>query len=83
VSLMDRLLSRGVPDTSSRRQVIVRVWLDEQGRVRDLKVRRSCGDSALDEKALHAIAVMRFSAGHLGSGGKSAKRWHDLNYPVD
>ncbi|CAB3756287.1 hypothetical protein BPA30113_02717 [Burkholderia paludis] len=83
MSLMDRLLSRGVPNASSRRQVVVRVWLDEQGRVRDLKVRRSCGDAALDEKALHAIAVMRFPAGHLGSGGKSAKRWHDFNYPVD
>ncbi|KVL45513.1 energy transducer TonB [Burkholderia territorii] len=83
MSLMDRLLSRGVQNGTSRRSVIVRVWLDEHGRVRDLKVRRSCGDAALDEKALHAIAVMRFPGGHLGSGGKSAKRWHDLDYPVD
>ena len=80
---MDRLLSRGVPNTSSRRQVTVRVWLDEQGRVRVLMVRRCCGDSALAETALHAIALMRLPARHLGSGGKSAKRWHDLNYPVD
>ncbi|WP_260433610.1 energy transducer TonB [Burkholderia sp. Bp8998] len=80
---MDRLLSRGVEHASSRRRVIVRVWLDEAGRVRDLKVRRSCGDPDLDEKALHAIAVMHFPGGHLGSGGKSAKRWHDLAYPVE
>ncbi|WP_175690954.1 energy transducer TonB family protein [Burkholderia anthina] len=83
MSLMDRLLSRGVQSASSRRRVIVRVWLDEHGRVRDLKVRHSCGDPALDEKALHAIAVMRFPAGHLGSGGKAAKRWHDLDYALD
>lgn len=83
MSLMDRLLSRGVEHASSRRRVIVRVWLDEAGRVRDLKVRRSCGDPDLDEKALHAIAVMHFPGGHLGSGGKSAKRWHDLAYPVE
>jgi len=84
VSLMDRLLSRGVEQTgSSERRVIVRVWLDDAGRVGDLKVRRSCGDPDLDEKALHAIAVMHFPGGRLGSGGKSAKRWHDLAYPVE
>ncbi|WP_156437072.1 energy transducer TonB family protein [Burkholderia sp. RF2-non_BP3] len=83
VSLMDRLLSRGVEQQPTQRRVLVRVWLDEKGRVRDLKVRRSCGDPNLDEKALHAIAVMQFPGGHLGSGGKSAKRWHDLAYPVE
>jgi TonB family protein len=60
----------------------VRVWLDDEGRVRDLKVRRSCGDAELDERALHAIAGMCFPRCHLGSG-KTSMRWHDLSYPVD
>jgi TonB family protein len=83
MSLMDRLLSRtgNVPD-ALRRKVIVRVWLDDEGRVRDLKVRRSCGDPARDAKALDAIAVMHFPRGQLGSSGTS-QRWHDLSYDVD
>ncbi|WP_175804622.1 energy transducer TonB family protein [Burkholderia ambifaria] len=28
------------------RNVLVRVWLDDDGHVRNLKVRRSCGDPA-------------------------------------
>ncbi|MDN7796120.1 energy transducer TonB family protein [Burkholderia vietnamiensis] len=84
MSLLDRMLSRATPQTGKgRRRVLVRVWLDDEGRVRDLKVRRSCGDPASDERALHAIAVMRFPRGQLGSGGGTSQRWHDLNYDVD
>jgi len=47
MSLIDRMLSRTVPRSGeTRRNVLVRVWLDDEGRVRDLKVRRSCGDPA-------------------------------------
>ncbi|WP_175907725.1 MULTISPECIES: energy transducer TonB family protein [Burkholderia] len=84
MSLIDRMLSRTVPPTGEgRRHVLVRVWLDEHGRVRDLKVRRSCGDPARDERALHAIAIMRFPRGQLGSGGGTSQRWHDLTYNGD
>ncbi|WP_323119221.1 energy transducer TonB family protein [Burkholderia alba] len=83
MSLMNKLLSRAVRDPDElRRKVIVRVWLDDEGRVRDLKVRRSCGDAARDEKALDAIAIMQFPRGQLGSSGTS-QRWHDLSYDVD
>ncbi|MGZ2747977.1 energy transducer TonB family protein [Burkholderia stagnalis] len=83
MSLIESMLSRSVPTSGEvRRRVLVRVWLDDEGRVRDLKVRRSCGDLERDEKALHAIALMRFPRGQLGSSGTS-QRWHDLAYDVD
>ncbi|MEX3629920.1 MAG: energy transducer TonB [Burkholderia sp.] len=83
MSLIDRMMSRSVtPPADARRRVLVRVWLDDEGHVRDLKVRRSCGDPALDEKALHAIAIMKFPRGQLGSTGTS-QRWHELTYDVD
>ncbi|MBN3827207.1 energy transducer TonB [Burkholderia sp. Ac-20384] len=84
MSLIDRMLSRAVPRLGeARRNVLVRVWLDDEGRVRDLKVRRSCGDPARDERALHAIAVKQFPRGQLGSGGGTSQRWHDLTYDGD
>ncbi|WP_322074803.1 energy transducer TonB family protein [Burkholderia cepacia] len=84
MSLIDRMLSRAVPhSTEGRRNVLVRVWLDDEGRVRDLKVRRSCGDPARDDRALHAIAVEQFPRGQLGSGGGTSQRWHDLTYDGD
>ncbi|WP_155420227.1 energy transducer TonB family protein [Burkholderia cepacia] len=84
MSLIDRMLPRAVPRSGeTRRNVLVRVWLADEGRVRDLKVRRSCGDPARDECALHAIAVKRFPLGQLGSGGGTSQRWHDLTYDGD
>lgn len=84
MSLIDRMLSRAVPrSVETRRNVLVRVWLNEEGRVRDLKVLRSCGDPARDERALHAIADKRFPRGQLGSGGNISQRWHDITYRGD
>ncbi|WP_124667483.1 energy transducer TonB [Burkholderia sp. Bp8986] len=83
MSLMDHLSSRGMEQPLTQRCVLVRVWLDEKGRVRDLKVRRSCVDPDPDEKPLHAIAVMQFPGGHLGSGRRPAKRSHGLASSVD
>lgn len=84
MSLIDRMLSRAVPKSAEiRRNVLVRVWLNEEGCVRDLKVLRSCGDPARDERALHAIADKRFPRGQLGSGGKISQRWHDITYNGD
>ncbi len=61
MSLIDHMLSRAVPrSTEGRRNVLVRVWLDDEGRVRDLKVRRSCGDrGGFDFRALFRLDVSR------------------------
>ncbi|WP_175972102.1 energy transducer TonB family protein [Burkholderia sp. BCC0322] len=84
MSLIDRLIARSMPVSSlERRRVLVRVWLDEEGRVRDLKVRRSSGDPSYDDRALQAIAVMKFPRGQLGSGSAKAQRWHDLTYALE
>ena len=84
MSLIERMMSRAMPSSATeRRSVLVRVWLDEEGRVRDLKVRLSSGDPAADQRALHAIAGMQFPRGQLGSGGGKSQRWHDLTYAVD
>ncbi|WP_354123302.1 TonB C-terminal domain-containing protein [Burkholderia ambifaria] len=45
---------------TTHRRVLVRVSLDDDGRVCDLKFQRSCGDPARDGRVLHAIAVKRF-----------------------
>lgn len=81
MNLLARLLSRTLDqDGVLGQKVIVRVWLDDAGRVRDLKVRRSCGDATKDAKAVEAIALMTFPRGKLGSG--TSQRWHDVTYDV-
>jgi TonB family protein len=81
MALLNRLLSRTLESSDPlRAKVVVRVWLGDDGRIRDLKVLRSCGDPHKDAVAVEAIALMQFPRGALGS--RTSQRWHDLSYEV-
>lgn len=81
MALLDKLLSKTVAASDPlRAKVVVRIWLDDDGRVRDIKIRRSCGDPDNDARAVEAIALMRFPRGTIGS--RTSQRWHDLSYDV-
>jgi len=81
MSLMDKLLARTVQPDSAKRNAIVRVLLDDEGRVQDVILKRSCGDAVQDARALNEIRNMRFPRGQIGS--KTARRWHELAYTID
>ncbi|MDP3274854.1 MAG: TonB-dependent receptor [Deltaproteobacteria bacterium] len=53
-------LSRG-PESATPRSVLVRLSLDSSGRVRDLAVVTSSGESALDERAMAALRESEFA----------------------
>lgn len=79
--LLNRLLSRMIRSSDPLlAKVVVRIWLSDDGQVRDIKVRRSCDDPAKDARAVEAIALMQFPRGTLGS--RTSQRWHDLSYDV-
>jgi TonB family protein len=78
--LMEKLLSRAVEQDDLSRKVIVRVLLDDQGRVQDVVLKRSCGHAGDDARAMADVRNMRFAPGKVGS--KTARRWHELAYSV-
>lgn len=76
MSLMDKLLARTQPAGDGRKRVLARVLLDDTGRVQAVQLKRSCGDSATDERALMELQSNRYPANRLGS--KTSRRWHDV-----
>ncbi|WP_321791972.1 energy transducer TonB [Caballeronia sp. J97] len=82
MALIDKLLARSAPPgAAQKRKTIVRVLLDDAGRVQDIVLKMSCGDPAKDAHALDEVRKMRFARGQLGSG--TVRRWHELAYAVD
>jgi len=81
MSLIDRLLKKSIEPDSLQRKAIVRVLLDETGKVQDVILKRSCGDSTKDALALIEIRNMRFARSQIGS--RTSRRWHELAYAVD
>ncbi|WP_321899881.1 energy transducer TonB [Paraburkholderia heleia] len=76
MSLIDKLLSRTQPAGEGRQRVFARVLLDEAGRVQAVQLKRSCGDPAIDERALVELQNNRYPANRIGS--KTSRRWHDV-----
>ncbi|WP_246024725.1 energy transducer TonB [Paraburkholderia dinghuensis] len=77
---MDKLLARAVASDELSRKVIVRVLLDDKGRIQDVILKRSSGNAADDARALVEIREMRFPPGKIDS--KSTRRWHELAYSI-
>ncbi|MFJ2990122.1 energy transducer TonB [Collimonas sp. NPDC087041] len=79
MTLIDKLLSRTAESKPAiSNKVLVRVYLDTAGHVRDVKIRKSCGDPERDAQALREIANMRFPS--KSRGAKTSHNWHDLAY---
>jgi outer membrane biosynthesis protein TonB len=76
MSLIDKLLARTQPAGDERRRVLARVLLDDAGRVQAVQLKRSCGDPAIDERALAELRNGRYPVNLLGS--KTSRRWHDV-----
>jgi outer membrane biosynthesis protein TonB len=76
MSLMDRLLARTELIGDERRRVLARVLLDDAGRVQAVKLKRSCGDPVIDERAIAELNNARYPVSRLGS--KTSRRWHDV-----
>ncbi|WP_423382434.1 energy transducer TonB [Burkholderia sp. LMG 32019] len=82
MGLLDNLLGKAIGPGTAPRRVVVRVLLDDQGRVQDVVLKRSCGDPAEDKRVMWEVCGMEFPRGNLGSGPKTARRWHELNFPI-
>jgi TonB family protein len=76
ISKIDKLLARTQPTSDEFRRVLVRVLLDDTGRVQAVQLKRSCGDPAIDERALTELQNGRHPVNRLGS--KTTRRWHDV-----
>lgn len=76
MSLLQDLIARSNTAAPHTRRVVVRVLLDEAGRVHDVVVKHSCGDADADAQAAEFVRQMHFSRTRLGS--KGCRRWHDL-----
>ncbi|MDR5771056.1 MULTISPECIES: energy transducer TonB [unclassified Caballeronia] len=81
MSLIDKLLARGISAGATKRKTIVRVLLDDTGTVQDVVLKKSCGDTAKDARALKEVRAMRFPRGQIGSG--TVRRWHELAYSIE
>ncbi len=81
MSLLDKLLAKSVQPDSLKRKAIIRVLLDDEGRVQDAFLKRSCGDYKQDAHALKEIWNARFPRGQIGS--KTSRRWRELAYTVE
>ena len=81
MSLLDKLLAKSVQPDSLQRKAIIRVLLDDEGRVQDAFLKRSCGDHEQDARVLKEICNARFPRGQIGS--KTSRRWHELAYTVE
>ncbi len=82
MGLIDKLINGAIGPKIGPRKVIVLVLLDDEGRIQDVILKRSCGDPAADLRALMEIRQMKFPRGNLGSGSKKARRWHELVYTI-
>jgi len=79
MNLLDKLLSRTMASKPApANKVLVRVYLDTAGYVKDVKIRKSCGDPERDAQALQEIANMHFPGKKRGA--KTSHNWHDLAY---
>jgi outer membrane biosynthesis protein TonB len=76
MSLIDRLLASIEPAGDGRQRVLARVLLDDAGRVQAVRLKRSCGNPSIDERALMELQNNRYPANRLGS--KTSRRWHDV-----
>ncbi|SIT43738.1 conserved hypothetical protein [Paraburkholderia ribeironis] len=83
MALIDKLLGNAIGSSSGPRKAIVRVLLDDAGRVQDVVLKRSCGNVDGDARALAEIRQMKFPRGHLGQGSRTSRRWHELAYAID
>ena len=80
MSRIDKLLAKSVQPDSLKRKAIIRMLLDNEGRVQDAFLKRSCGDHEQDARALNEIWNARFPRGQIRS--KTSRRWHELAYTV-
>ena len=60
IRLMDRLYPKALKEAGIGGEVLMWVWVDEQGRPGTAQIQRSCGRVQLDELALAIAAQMRF-----------------------
>lgn len=60
IRLMDRLYPKSLKDAGIGGEVLMWVWVDEQGRPGSAQIQSSCGRFQLDELALAIAAEMRF-----------------------
>jgi TonB family protein len=81
MSLIAKLLARNAASTPAKRRVLARVLLDDAGRVLDVRLKQSCGDSNADDQALIALRATRYPQARLGS--HTSRRWHDVAWHVD
>jgi TonB family protein len=81
MSLIAKLLARNAASTPTKRRVLARVLLDDAGRVRDVRLKQSSGDPAVDNRALIALRATRYPQTRLGS--HTSRRWHDVAWDVD
>ena len=81
MSPIDRLLAKTAQSDPLKRKAIIRVLLDDEGRVQDAFLKRSCGDSEQDARVLNEIWSTRFPRGQIGS--KTSRRWYELAYAID
>ncbi|WFN14883.1 energy transducer TonB [Burkholderia contaminans] len=82
MGLLDKILSRAVTVQSNQAPIVIRVLLDDEGRIQDIVLKRSCGDASKDQVAIEEIRQMNFPRGKLGSGPKTSRRWHEFVYRV-
>lgn len=83
MGLLDRLLDQAVGTNAVPRKAILRVLLDDQGRVQDVVLKRSSGDPAVDMRGQEKFLNMTFSSGRLVGSTKKARRWHEFAYTDD
>ena len=65
---------------TKKRVVMLRALVNHKGEVRQVKVRMSCGDKALDDKACREVMAMAFAPGHIGN--RKQDQWHNMRYEV-
>ncbi len=83
MGLLDRLLDQAVGTSAASRKAIFRVLLDDQGRVKDVVLKRSSGDPAVDMRGHEKFLNMKFPPGRLNGSTKKAQRWHEFPYTDD
>jgi hypothetical protein len=77
VKLIERLLAKNLRKPGGCRRVLARVLLDDAGRVQAVRLKRSCGDPAIDERDLAELQNGRYPANRLESN--TSRRWRDVD----
>ncbi|WP_155741428.1 energy transducer TonB [Burkholderia territorii] len=83
MGLLDRLLDQAVGANAVPRKAIFRVLLDDEGRVRDVVLKRSSGNRDVDGRGIAKFFNMKFPPGRLAGSTKKARRWHEFAYSDD